>query len=241
MSGKPGDLGKAKSNSKTNHVKLVSGAPDLKRESPVSSSINSGSALNNHGQLLVIVGMPGAGKSVVVEHLQSRGWIVVHFGAITMREIEKRGLAVNESNERTVREELRKKYGMAAFARLSIDEIRKGLSKGPTVIDGLYSWSEYKFLRTELSKRLCVIAVFTPKHIRYERLLHREIRPLSYEEAETRDFAEIENLEKGGPIAMADFTLQNGRSIATLYSNIDRLLDSLSKNETDKNAKSILY
>lgn len=241
MRGKPGDSGKVKSNSKTNPVKLVSGEPGPKRESPVSSSLPSGATLNNYGQLLVIVGMPGAGKSVVVEHLRSKGWIVVHFGAITMRELEKRGLAISESNERAVREELRRTYGMAAFARLSIDEVRNGLAKGSTVIDGLYSWSEYKFLRNELSKRLCVIAVFTSKHIRYERLLHREIRPLSYEEAEARDFAEIENLEKGGPIAMADFTVQNDRSLAKLYSNIDRLLDSLSKNETDRGATSILH
>jgi len=180
--------------------------------------------------LLVIVGMPGAGKSVVVEHLRGKGWIVVHFGNITMRELEKRGLGVNESNERAIREELRKTHGMAAFAKLSLDDVRTGLSKGPTVIDGLYSWSEYKFLRNKLSKEFWVIAIFTPKHIRYERLLRREVRPLSYEEAEARDFAEIENLEKGGPIAMADYTIQNGESLEKLYLEIEDLLASLSKN-----------
>jgi dephospho-CoA kinase len=180
--------------------------------------------------LLVIVGMPGAGKSVVVEHLRGKGWIVVHFGAKTMRELEKRGLDVNESNERAIREELRKTHGMEAFAKLSLDDVRTGLSKGPTVIDGLYSWSEYKFLRNKLSKEFWVIAVFTPKHIRYERLLRREVRPLSHEEAEARDFAEIENLEKGGPIAMADYTIQNDESLEKLYLKIDDLLASLSKN-----------
>jgi dephospho-CoA kinase len=185
--------------------------------------------LGNCDNLLVIVGMPGSGKSVAVEHLRSKGWVVVHFGAITMRELEERDLAVNESNERTVREELRKTHGMEAFAKLSLDDIKKGLSKGPTVIDGLYSWSEYKYLRKKLSERFCVIAIFTPRHIRYERLLNREVRPLSYEEAEARDFAEIENLEKGGPIAMADYTIQNGESLERLYSEIDDLLDSLSQ------------
>ena len=225
--GKPSDSGKGKSSSKPYSVKLVPAELHPKRESPVSSWTSG--ETHNCSQLLLIVGMPGAGKSVVVEHLHSKGWTVVHFGGITMRELEKRGLAVNESNERAVREELRRTYGMAAFAKLSIDDVRNGLAKGPTVIDGLYSWSEYKFIRNELSKKLCVIAVFTSKHIRYERLLHREVRPLSYDEAEARDFAEIENLEKGGPIAMADFTLPNDGSLKTLYSNIDKLLNSLSQ------------
>ena len=225
--GKQNDSGKGKPRSKPYSVKPIPSELHQKRESSASSEISG--ETHNYGQLLVIVGMPGAGKSVVVEHLHSKGWTVVHFGGITMRELEKRGLAVNESNERAVREELRRTYGMAAFAKLTIDDVRNGLAKGPTVIDGLYSWAEYKFIRNELSKKLCVIVVFTSKHIRYERLLHREVRPLSYEEAEARDFAEIENLEKGGPIAMADFTLLNDGSLKTLYSKVDKLLNSLSR------------
>jgi dephospho-CoA kinase len=179
------------------------------------------------GQLLAIVGMPGAGKSVVVDHLRSKGWTVVHFGEVTMHELEKRGLAVNETNERIVREDLRREHGLAAFAILSITDVWNGISKGSTVIDGLYSWSEYKFLRNQLSKRFYVVNVFTSKQIRYDRLLYREVRPLSHEEAEARDFAEIENLEKGGPIAMADFTLLNDGSIEELHFEIDSLLKSI--------------
>ncbi len=197
------------------------------RKSSGSRSEKSKVNLGTQGQLLTIVGMPGAGKSVVVDHLRSKGWTVVHFGAVTMRELKRRGLVVNESNERFVREDLRKKHGMAAFVKLSKGEVLNGLSKGPTVIDGLYSWSEYKFLRNQLSERFFVVNVFTSRQIRYDRLLHREVRPLSHEEAEARDFAEIENLEKGGPIAMADFTLQNDETMEKLYSEIDKLLELL--------------
>jgi len=192
-----------------------------------AASEKSKASLGTQGQLLAIVGMPGAGKSVVVDYLRGKGWIVVHFGGVTMRELERRGLAVNEKNERAVREDLRKRHGMEAFAKLSMEEVLNGLSKGPTVIDGLYSWSEYKFLRTQLSRRFYVVNVFTSRQIRYDRLLHREVRPLSHEEAEARDFAEIENLEKGGPIAMADFTLLNDGTIDNLHSEIDKLLKLL--------------
>jgi dephospho-CoA kinase len=183
---------------------------------------------NNPNQLLVIVGMPGAGKSVVVKYLQSKGWNIIHFGSITMQEILKRRLTVNEVNERAIREELRKNYGMEAYAKLSIYEITNKLQIGPTVIDGLYSWSEYKFLVSKLSNPIFIIAIFTPKHLRYQRLLNRSSRPLTLEEAESRDFSEIEHLEKGGPIAIADFTIENSGTIEDFYSNIDKLLNVLS-------------
>lgn len=221
-------LTKTRFDSKINPVRFFSKKP-LKDDSFNSLPITLSADSEKFERLIAIVGMPGAGKSVVVEHLSGKGWIVVHFGGITVRELEMRGLVVNETNERTIREELRRTHGMEAFAKLSLGEIQRGLSKGPTVIDGLYSWSEYKFLRNRLSKRLCIIAIFTPKQMRYQRLMSRNIRPLSYEEAEARDFAEIENLEKGGPIAMADYTIQNGESLEKLYLEIDDLLASLSK------------
>jgi dephospho-CoA kinase len=205
------------------------GKARMTQKSTATNSARLKANLGAQGQLLAIVGMPGAGKSVVVDHLRSKGWTVVHFGAVTMRELERRSLVVNESNERVVREGLRRKHGMAAFAKLSMDEVQSGLSKGPTVIDGLYSWSEYKFLRSQLSERFYVVNVFTSRQIRYDRLLHREVRPLSNKEAEARDFAEIENLEKGGPIAMADFTLQNDGTMEKLYSEIDKLLELLTQ------------
>ena len=44
------------------------------------------------------------------------------------------------------------------------------------------------------------------------RLSKRKIRPLTEEEARSRDISEIENLHKGGPIAMADFLVVNDGS-----------------------------
>jgi dephospho-CoA kinase len=43
---------------------------------------------------------------------------------------------------------------------------------------------------------------------------------LTYEEARGRDYAEIENIEKGGPIAMADFTVVNDSDLQNLYSQL---------------------
>lgn len=182
---------------------------------------------HNHkhaNSLLVIVGMPGSGKSLIVNYLKQKGWQVIHFGEITMHELKTRGLHSNETNEQIIREELRKIHGMDAYAKLLQPEIKGALSVGPTVIDGLYSWAEYKLLRQNFKNPMHIIAIFAPRHLRYERLSYRPVRPLSSEEAELRDFAEIENLEKGGPIAMADYTIINDGSEEDLFSVIDKLL-----------------
>src|SRR5512136_705316 len=128
--------------------------------------------------LLVIVGMAGSGKSSVARHLEKKGWRVIRFGVLTMHELKVRHLPINEANEKAVREELREKHGMAAYAKLLLPTIVKSLSAGPTVIDGLYSWSEYKYLKSKVDKHLKLVALYTTRSVRYGRLSKRPERPL---------------------------------------------------------------
>ena len=176
--------------------------------------------------LLVLVGMPGSGKSSVAGYLRERGWHIIRFGEITMRELKSRGLPVNEANEKAIREELRVSGGMDAYARLSLTEITEMLLRKPVVVDGLYSWSEYKFLRSQFGKRMKVVAIYTTRDMRYRRLGNRPERPLTALESEQRDIAEIENLEKAGPIAMADCTIVNDGTEEDLYNNIEKLIST---------------
>ncbi|MBP5288730.1 MAG: dephospho-CoA kinase [Clostridia bacterium] len=178
-------------------------------------------------QVVALVGMCGSGKSVCCEAFQARGWDRVYFGGVTMTELEKRGLERNEANERAVREELRRTYGPAAFAILLKDVIREKLEKGNVCLDGLYSWSEYKVLKEELGDRLTVAAVVMDRAVRYERISRRDVRPLTPEQALSRDVAEIENMEKGGPIAMADCFLMNDGTMEELTAKVNALIDRM--------------
>jgi dephospho-CoA kinase len=175
--------------------------------------------------IIATVGMCGSGKSVAGERLEQLGFVRVYFGGLTIDEVKRRGLAVNEKNERAVREELRRTHGMGAFALLSLPKIEALRQERKRVlIDGLYSFSEYKILQQKYGDSLLVIAVFTPRALRYERLARREERPLTMEEAVSRDHAEIENIEKGGPIALADYTIVNNGSRENLVGQLDRIL-----------------
>ena len=177
---------------------------------------------------LALVGMPGAGKSLCARHLEAKGYFQYRFGSIVVDEVSRRGLPLNPENERIVREEFRAKEGMDAIARRALPILRQALQRqNCIVIDGLYSWSEYKTLRGELGGDLTVVAVISERGLRYARLTERIERPLTLEEAERRDYQEIERLEKGGPIALADYTLLNNGAPDELLNALDALIERL--------------
>jgi dephospho-CoA kinase len=177
---------------------------------------------------LALVGMPGSGKTLCATHLQSKGYYQFRFGKIIVDEVLRRGLPLNPENERIVREEFRANEGMDVIARRALPHLKTALAiHSDIVIDGLYSFSEYKTLRTELGAELIVVAIVCPRWLRYERLAARPERPLTVAEAERRDWLEIENLEKGGPIAIADFTLVNDTGPENLLAALDGLIVKL--------------
>ncbi len=167
-------------------------------------------------RVVSIVGMAGSGKSEVSRVFENLGFARVRFGDITDEEVRRRGLELNEQNERRVREELRREHGMSAYAKLSLRTIDSLLKSADVVVDGLYSWEEYTLLKNHYGERFTVVAVWASPQTRHLRLTQRAVRPLKPDEAASRDTAEIEQTNKGGPIAMADFTIINDSSLEAL-------------------------
>jgi len=183
-------------------------------------------------KIVFIVGMTGSGKSVVADELVKRGFAYVRFGQIVIDEVKKRGLEINEVNEKAMREGLRKEHGMGAMATLNIPKFDEFLKTSNVVGDGLYSWTEYKILKEKYGNNMYVLAVFAPPELRYERLENRtaandpntRFRPITREDSKKRDFAEIENIEKGGPIAMADFTIINTGAVEEIKTQLEKFI-----------------
>ena len=178
-------------------------------------------------KLVSIVGMAGSGKSEVARLFRKSGFTIVRFGDITDEEVNKRGLELNEENERQVRELLRKEHGMAAYAQLNLPRIDGSLKSSNVVVDGLYSWEEYTLLKERYGEKLSVLAVWASPATRHARLANRAKRPLTLEEAASRDKSEVENINKGGPIAMADLTIVNEASLEELKRETERVLSAL--------------
>jgi len=173
---------------------------------------------------MAIVGMAGSGKSEVARTLEAQGFTKVRFGDTTDEELKRRGLETNEENERHVRQQLREELGMAAYAQLNMPRIDRSLRSSNVVIDGLYSWEEYLLLKEYYGGRLLTVAVWASPATRYARLAVRPVRPLTLEQAASRDRSELESINKGGPIAMADFTIANEASLERLRKETERVL-----------------
>jgi dephospho-CoA kinase len=178
----------------------------------------------NHMKCVSIVGMVGSGKSEVAKLFRDKGFAIVRFGDITDEAVRKQGLSLTEENERPVRERIRKEHGMAAYAKMSLPRINAALKTDHVVVDGLYSWEEYLYLKDRYGDEFIVVAVWASPRTRYARLGSRKVRPLTPQEAASRDRAEIENLNKGGPISMADFTMSNDSSLANMEKQVDRII-----------------
>ena len=178
-------------------------------------------------KVVSIVGMAGAGKSEVARQFEKNGFTRIRFGDVTDEEVGKRGLELNEENERYVRELLRQEHGMDAYAKLNLPRIDAALKDSDVVIDGLYSWEEYAFLKDCYGENLYLVAVWASPATRYARLSSRLNRRLTMEEAASRDRAEVENLNKGGPIAVADFIIINESSLERLTRQVKRVLSGI--------------
>lgn len=178
--------------------------------------------------IIVVVGLIGSGKTEAIECFRERGFTRFGYNDVVYEELDRLGLERIEKNERVVREKLRKDFGMAVAALRTIPKIEAATARGENVvIESLYMWSEYKVTKEKFGDSFRVLAIYAPSHLRYERLSGRPVRPLTLEEAGSRDYAEIENLEKGGPIAMADWTIQNTGTKEDFLREVDRLITKI--------------
>lgn len=180
--------------------------------------------MNKKRLIIAVVGMAGTGKTSACKFFQKEGFTILRFGDQTDIGLKKLGLPLTELNERNYREQLRKKLGMAAYAIKINPRIEETLKVNNKIaLDGLYSWEEYMFLKKNFPD-LILLCVYTQLDIRYKRLALRKIRALNQTEARKRDIAELVNLNKGNPIALADYLILNNSSAIQLYKELEKFL-----------------
>lgn len=176
-------------------------------------------------KIIAFVGLTGSGKSEAASYVINKGYPRVYFGGVILSAMKEAGIDWSEANERAFREDIRAREGKDFVVKHIIREIHNLINSGQRhiVADGLYTWTEYKALKREFSSALTVVAIVAPKRLRHHRLTTRSVRPLTVEEASSRDWAEIENLEKGGPIAIADYYVHNDGTIDNLHQQLDQI------------------
>lgn len=182
--------------------------------------------------IIAVVGLAGAGKTEVTARLIERSFVRVGFNDVYNEEFDKVGIKRgDELGERKVREELRREFGMDLAAKRALPKIEMAFAQEKNVVvESLYSWEEYTFMKERFGSQFRVAAVWAPPDIRYERLAIRPARPFTLDQARSRDYAQIANIHQAGPIAMADWTIQNIGAKKDLLRAVDEVIENLLKN-----------
>lgn len=178
-------------------------------------------------KIIAVVGMCGSGKSVATELFEKHGYQKIYFGQVTFDILKERGMERTAENERIIREELRASGDKGIYAKIYLPKIRELFKKGNVVIESMYSWSEYKYVKQEFGDAFSVLCIVTNASLRYSRLKTREYRGQTEEESVKRDYTEIENIEKGGPISIADYYITNNAGIRSFRNNVEKYILNL--------------
>ena len=152
-------------------------------------------------KIIAIVGMCGSGKSVACDLLEKRGYKKVYFGGVTLAKLKEANLEDTPENEKYMREKLRSELGIGAYAIILLPQIEELAKSNNVVLDGLYSWDELKILKEKFNTQLNTIAIV------------------------------IENIAKAGPIAYADYYIDNNYTIEDFEKRLDEILKEISREE----------
>ncbi|MFW9931167.1 MAG: AAA family ATPase [Candidatus Thorarchaeota archaeon] len=162
--------------------------------------------------LVIITGMPGAGKGVLADAFREAGIPVIVMGDVIRTETQQRGLEPNPTNTKKVMLELREIDGPGAVALRCVQELRTVLS--PTiVIEGCRSIAEIDVF-DDYAKRTTIIGVHASPSLRFQRLKDRARKdaPPEWNVFRERDIREI-SVGLGGVIALSDIMIINESSI----------------------------
>jgi len=184
---------------------------------------------NKNVKIIAFVGLTGSGKTTAVNYLTQKGYPKVYGGGIFYDEMKEAGLELTPENEDIFRHKIRKDNGQDRLVQKLVDQIHHLIDAGQhrIITDSNYSWEEYKIMKHEFPGELYVIALIAPKHMRHHRLANRPERPLTEAEANKRDWQEIEDLQSGGTIAMADHYIVNDGDFDNLNQQINQTLENI--------------
>jgi dephospho-CoA kinase len=173
-------------------------------------------------------GMPGAGKSLVVETARDLGYDIVVMGDVVREETTKRGLELSPQNVGKVMLQLREEGGNFVVAKKCIPKIEEQASP-KVLVDGLRSLYEADIFKEHFSKFI-LFAVHAPPQTRFTRLSSRgrSDDPTNWEVFHERDLREL-GVGLGNVIAMAEEMIVNDNSLEHVKVIVKESLERIEK------------
>ena len=175
-------------------------------------------------KIIIIAGMPGAGKEELLSVAASMDIPSVRMGDVVREfystsEECKKGISVGEFASAE-----RKRFGKNIMAKRTIEKMYGEIF----LVDGCRSMDEVRSFR-ELSKDVVIVGIHSSPEQRYERLVKRgrEDAPKSFEEFNVRDSREI-TWGLGEVLALSDMMIINSSGLEEFHSAAQDVMRRLS-------------
>jgi dephospho-CoA kinase len=175
-------------------------------------------------QVIVVTGMPGAGKEEFVQVARSLGYDVVRMGDAVRAEAKMQGIIDSDKGVGGFADQERRLNGFDIWAKRSVSHVHSER----TIIDGSRGLDELEIFRQAFGKNVLLVAIHSSPTTRYPRLKKRgrTDAPASWSEFEARDKREL-GWGLGNLIAMADVMLLNESEIGEFRAKVRSFLKGL--------------
>ena len=186
--------------------------------------------MNAEKLVVGLAGMPGSGKSVVVETAAEMGYGVVVMGDVIREELQKRGLELNPKNIGEVMLELRETGGASVVADRCILKIEQ-VESAKVIVDGLRSLSEVDAFKRRFPN-FKLMAVYASPETRFDRIYRRQRSddPDGWDLFHERDMREL-GVGLGDVIAMAEYLVinENNKGKANTQAAVKKFIRSIER------------
>lgn len=174
--------------------------------------------------MIIITGMPGAGKDEFVKVAKKRGFTDVHMGDTVKAYASRSNIPVTDRDIGAFASGERKAHGMDVWAKRTGENIT---DPERTVVDGLRNTEELHYFRDHF-KNVVVVAIYTNREERLRRILNRS-RPDDVRnevELEGRDDREL-GWGIGRTISLADKMIINDKTLEEFKEKVSAFLDEM--------------
>ena len=184
--------------------------------------------------IIIVVGMPGAGKEEFVRMAIQKGYSVIRMGDLVREVVAERGEEDDDKAVGRIANSEREDRGYAIWAERTAERVaEKGkrdeqAAKEQVVIDGTRSHHEVGFFREHYGQDMILVAVTAPPDIRYERIISRGRSDAARDKDQfmVRDTREMQ-WGIGKAIELADVQLPNDGGLEEFQKAAKDLLESL--------------
>ncbi|MCD6275697.1 MAG: flagellar hook-basal body complex protein FliE [Thermoplasmata archaeon] len=183
--------------------------------------------------VILLAGMPGAGKEEFVKVAKEMGYVIIRMGDVVREFVKSLGLELKDSIVGGIANDERKRHGIDIWAKRTVEKIER-MDEKKIVIDGIRCIEEVDIFRKKFGDNVILVGIFAPRKMRFERILKRKREDdiSSWEELVKREMREL-SWGLGNVFALSDYMMVNTSSLEDFRKDVRNFLLALEKEKGD--------